>query len=98
MLPEGADNNSIADLESHDPNVPWKFTRRNILEDNTQHTTMHKTHPHLQLQDTMISVPAVEPGDYVWWHCNTIHSVEAENNGTTDGSVLYIPAVPLSAR
>lgn len=27
------------------------------------------THPHLQLEKTMVSVPAVRPGDMVFWHC-----------------------------
>lgn len=27
------------------------------------------THPHLQLDITMTSVPAVQPGDHVFWHC-----------------------------
>ena len=28
-----------------------------------------KTHPHLRLDDTMVSVPKVYPGDMVFWHC-----------------------------
>jgi len=27
------------------------------------------THPHLDLNRTMISVPRVQPGDQVFWHC-----------------------------
>ena len=27
------------------------------------------THPHLELNRTMISVPRVQPGDQVFWHC-----------------------------
>jgi hypothetical protein len=27
------------------------------------------THPHLELDRTMISVPKVKPGDQVFWHC-----------------------------
>lgn len=27
------------------------------------------THPHLELGRTMTSIPKVEPGDYVFWHC-----------------------------
>ena len=27
------------------------------------------THPHLKLNETMVSVPKVYPGDMVFWHC-----------------------------
>ncbi|RMZ78455.1 hypothetical protein DV737_g3906, partial [Chaetothyriales sp. CBS 132003] len=50
------------------------------------------THPHLELDKTMINVPKVEPGDYVAWHCDTIHSVDKEHRGVADSSVSYIPA------
>lgn len=53
------------------------------------------THPHLELSDTMVSVPTVEPGDFVAWHCDSLHSVDKEHRGKGDSSVLYIPATPL---
>lgn len=28
------------------------------------------SHPHLRLEDTLVSVPAVEPGDTIWWHAD----------------------------
>ena len=28
---------------------------------------------HKKLLDAMISMPKVNPGDTVWWHCDTIH-------------------------
>ena len=31
-------------------------------------------HPHLDLQNSLVHVPRVAPGDYVAWHCDTIHS------------------------
>ncbi len=55
-----------------------------------------ETHPHLQLEQTMVSVPRVEPGDFVAWHCDTIHSVDKEHKGKGDSSVLYIPACPMT--
>ncbi|KAF9446150.1 DUF1479-domain-containing protein [Macrolepiota fuliginosa MF-IS2] len=55
-----------------------------------------KTHPHLQLDKTMVSIPKVEPGDQVYWHCDVIHAVEGQHNGLGDSSVFYIPAVPLT--
>lgn len=27
------------------------------------------THPHLDLDNAMTSLPRVEPGDQAWWHC-----------------------------
>ncbi|KAJ7798275.1 hypothetical protein B0H14DRAFT_3545338, partial [Mycena olivaceomarginata] len=53
-------------------------------------------HPHLLLDATMTSVPAVNPGDTVFWHCNVVHSVEEEHTGSEDSAVMYIPAVPLT--
>jgi len=53
-----------------------------------------QTHPHLRLDEAMVSMPRVEPGDMVFWHCDVVHSVEPEHNGTGDSSVMYIPAVP----
>ncbi|QGA17203.1 hypothetical protein EYB26_004873 [Talaromyces marneffei] len=56
-----------------------------------------ETHPDLNLADTMCSVPHVEPGDYVAWHCDTIHSVDKEHRGQTDSSVMYIPVCPMTS-
>ncbi|KAF8207015.1 hypothetical protein K438DRAFT_1917503 [Mycena galopus ATCC 62051] len=53
-------------------------------------------HPHLLLDATMTSVPAVNPGDTVFWHCDVVHSVEQEHTGSEDSAVMYIPAVPLT--
>ena len=53
-------------------------------------------HPHLDLANTMVPVPKVHPGDYVAWHCDTIHGVEKEHCGSSVSSVLYIPACPLT--
>ena len=50
------------------------------------------SHPGLELETTMVSMPQVEPGDYVAWHCDMIHAVDREHRGLGDSSVLYIPA------
>ncbi|KAH9948716.1 DUF1479-domain-containing protein [Amylocystis lapponica] len=55
-----------------------------------------KTHPHLKLDETMVSVPKVDPGDMVFWHCDVVHSVEKKHVGNDDSAVLYIPAVPFT--
>ncbi|CAE7087068.1 unnamed protein product [Rhizoctonia solani] len=54
----------------------------------------NESHPHLKLDHSVTSVPKVKPGDMVFWHCDLIHAVESENNGTEDSAVMYIPAVP----
>ncbi|CAA7267546.1 unnamed protein product [Cyclocybe aegerita] len=53
-------------------------------------------HPHLRLEETMTSIPKVNPGDAVFWHCDVVHSVEREHTGNGDSAVMYIPAVPLT--
>ncbi|KAI9806571.1 MAG: hypothetical protein M1833_003758 [Piccolia ochrophora] len=53
-------------------------------------------HPHLDLPNAMVHVPTVQPGDYVAWHCDAIHAVDKVHAGTTDSSVMYIPACPLT--
>jgi hypothetical protein len=53
-------------------------------------------HPHLDLARSMVHVPQVAPGDYVAWHCDSIHAVDKIHNGERDSSVLYIPACPLT--
>ncbi|KAG8904712.1 hypothetical protein FRB99_001298 [Tulasnella sp. 403] len=53
-------------------------------------------HPHLRLESAIVSMPRVQPGDMVFWHCDVIHSVETHHNGPSDSSVMYIPAVPLT--
>lgn len=45
----------------------------------------------------MTSVPQVSPGDMVLWHDSIVHAVEAQHQGTGDSSVMYIPAIPLTA-
>lgn len=53
-------------------------------------------HPHLELEKSMVSVPEVRPGDYVAWHCDTVHAVDRVHGGKGDSSVLYIPVCPLT--
>ena len=53
-------------------------------------------HPHLDLKRSMVHVPRVGPGDYVAWHCDTIHAVDAVHMGKKDSSVLYVPTCPLT--
>lgn len=57
-----------------------------------------ETHPHLRLDRALIPVPTVRPGDHVFWSGDTIHAVESVHNGSQSSSVMYIPAVPLTAQ
>ncbi|KAI9147547.1 microtubule associated protein [Paramyrothecium foliicola] len=53
-------------------------------------------HPHLELEKSMVNVPRIQPGDYVAWHCDTIHAVDKVHAGTGDSSVMYIPVCPVT--
>ncbi|KAJ7612542.1 hypothetical protein FB45DRAFT_914893 [Roridomyces roridus] len=55
-----------------------------------------ESHPHMLLDKTMPSIPEVNPGDTVWWHCDVVHSVEEDHFGAEDSAVMYIPSVPLT--
>lgn len=54
-------------------------------------------HPHLQLDRSLVPIPAVEPGDYVIWHPDLIHKVDEVHRGQLDSSVMYIPACQTNA-
>jgi hypothetical protein len=49
---------------------------------------------HPVLMPALTPIPAVEPGDTVWWHGDMIHSVGAVQNQRGWGNVMYIPASP----
>ncbi|ADI78502.1 Uncharacterized protein ybiU (plasmid) [Pantoea vagans C9-1] len=50
-------------------------------------------HPHLIAG--LCSIPALEAGDSVWWHCDVIHSVAPVDDQQGWGNVMYIPAAPM---
>lgn len=52
-----------------------------------------KWHP--LLVEALTSIPALEAGDSVWWHCDVIHSVAPVDNQQGWGNVMYIPAAPM---
>ena len=37
----------------------------------------------------MVSVPKVNPGDAVYWHCDVIHAVEREHTGSGESAGKY---------
>lgn len=53
---------------------------------------------HSHIIEAMVSIPEVNPGDCVFWHCDSVHAVEGICNSPSDSSVLYIPATPLCAK
>ena len=50
---------------------------------------------HSVLLPALTPIPAVEPGDTVWWHGDVIHSVADVSDQERWGNVMYIPAAPL---
>lgn len=49
---------------------------------------------HPVLMPALSPIPAVEPGDTVWWHGDMIHSVGPVTDQVGWGNVMYIPASP----
>jgi hypothetical protein len=52
-------------------------------------------HPHLEMDKTVVGIPPVKPGDYVFWHCDVLHEVDKTHPGTRDSSVVYNACTPL---
>lgn len=50
---------------------------------------------HPLLIEALTSIPALEAGDSVWWHCDVIHSVAPVTDQQGWGNVMYIPAAPM---
>ncbi len=50
---------------------------------------------HPLLIKALSSIPALNAGDSVWWHCDIIHSVAPVENQQGWGNVMYIPAAPM---
>ena len=50
---------------------------------------------HPLLIKALSSIPALNAGDSVWWHCDVIHSVAPVENQQGWGNVMYIPAAPM---
>jgi hypothetical protein len=49
---------------------------------------------HDLLLPALSPIPAMRPGDSVWWHGDVIHSVADVSNQERWGNVMYIPASP----
>ena len=53
---------------------------------------------HPVLLPALSPIPAVEPGDSAWWHCDLIHSVADVSTHERWGNVMYIPIAPYCAK
>jgi hypothetical protein len=49
---------------------------------------------HEVLLPALTPIPAVEPGDTAWWHCDVVHCVADDTTDTRWGNVMYIPSAP----
>ncbi|KAI8631428.1 DUF1479 domain protein [Xylariaceae sp. FL1651] len=80
----------------------WVFTGSEMTSELQGATPGHgqelsaDLHPHLELDKSMVHMPQVRPGDFVVWHCDTIHAVDKVHQGQSDSSVLYIPICPVT--
>lgn len=62
----------------------------------TQFLPTDETHPHLRMEKSIVGIPPVKPGDYVFWHCDLIHMVDRYHPGVRDSSVSYNGCNPLT--
>lgn len=53
---------------------------------------------HVDLLKGLVSIPHMDPGDTVWWHCDLVHAVESEHRGKVESSVTYIGSAPWCER
>ncbi|MCB1486630.1 MAG: DUF1479 domain-containing protein [Bauldia sp.] len=60
---------------------------------NGQSLPINERH-HATLLPALTPIPAIEPGDTVWWHSDVIHSVAEVSAQERWGNVMYIPVSP----
>lgn len=46
------------------------------------------------MEDCMVHIPKMYPGDTIWWFCDMVHAVEVEHSGSDYSSVVYVGATP----
>ncbi|KAL4733204.1 hypothetical protein BDV11DRAFT_175917 [Aspergillus similis] len=83
----------FVDNEEYNDSLP---TFPGAFPSNTQFFPTRAFHPHLQMEKSLIGIPPVRPGDYVFWHCDLIHEVDKFHPGKNDSSVVYYPCTPLT--
>lgn len=78
---------------AYDDSLP---TFPGAIPGHTQFFPTREHHADLDLERTLVGIPPVRPGDYVFWHCDLVHGVDPTHHGTTDSSVFYNACVPLT--
>src|SRR6202451_3585906 len=53
---------------------------------------------HSLLIEALSSIPLMQPGDAVFWHCDVVHAVENEHRGSGYSNVMYIASAPGCAK
>jgi hypothetical protein len=53
---------------------------------------------HAPLHEALSSIPLMQAGDTIFWHCDVIHAVEDAHRGTGYSNVMYIAAAPGCAK
>lgn len=56
-----------------------------------------KFFPHLRQAQSVVGIPDVNKGDFVFWHADIPHDVDREHNGPSHSSVFYYALTPLAA-
>jgi hypothetical protein len=51
-------------------------------------------HYHSILVKALSSIPLMQPGDTIFWHCDVVHAVENEHRGAGYSNVMYIASAP----
>lgn len=46
-------------------------------------------HPNMRLETSVVSIPKVNPGDAVFWHCDVVHAVEQDHIGKGESAGQY---------
>ncbi|KAK7418774.1 hypothetical protein QQX98_003792 [Neonectria punicea] len=67
------------------------------IKDQSQRLSL-SSHPHLRLEECLVHIPSMNPGDTVWWHTDMCHAVDPEHNGDQDASVVYVAACPTTPK
>jgi Protein of unknown function (DUF1479) len=58
----------------------------------------HRDHGDDLVRSALVPIPAIEPGDSVWWHGDLFHAVADAANATRWGNVMYIGSAPVCER
>ncbi len=101
LTPQGADCGTLQ-LVPSSRCVAWMFL--NMLQSSLNNNDQVFPKPieayllHADKHDMLIrglcSIPRLRAGDTVWWHPDTVHAVEQNNNASIPSSVVYLGIAP----